>query len=92
MMKDYDESVKTSHKLDWLYISDNLYRVLIIGGSGSGKTNMLLSLIKHPEPDFDRTYLYVKDPSEPKYKLLINGRKKLRIKKLKNQKAFIGYL
>ena len=27
------------------YISDHLYRILIIGGSGSGKTNTLLNLI-----------------------------------------------
>ena len=30
----------------WLYIPDQPYRILIIGGSGSGKTNVLLNLIK----------------------------------------------
>ena len=34
------------HSLKWPYIPDHLYRMLIIGGSGSGKTNALLNLIK----------------------------------------------
>ena len=38
-----------------------------------------------------KIYLYVKDPFESKYQLLINGREKVRIKKLKNPKAFIDY-
>ena len=29
----------------WQYISDHLYRILIICGSGSGNTNTLLNLI-----------------------------------------------
>ena len=29
----------------WLYISDHPYRILIIGGSGSGKTKALINLI-----------------------------------------------
>ena len=38
-----------------------------IGGSGSRKTNVLLNLMKHQQPDFDGIYLYVKDPFESKY-------------------------
>ena len=34
------------HYKKWPYIPDNPYRILIIGGSGSGKTNALLHLIK----------------------------------------------
>ena len=48
-MKNYDESVKINHKPNWPYIHDYSYRILIIGGSGLGKTNMLLSLIKHQQ-------------------------------------------
>ena len=33
---------------------------LIIGGSGSGKTNTLLNLIKEQD-DIDKIYLYAKD-------------------------------
>ena len=34
------------HNEKWPYIPDHLYRILIIGGSGSGKTNTLFNLIK----------------------------------------------
>ena len=34
------------HYEKWPYISDNKCRILIIEGSGSGKTNAFLSLIK----------------------------------------------
>ena len=50
-------------------IPDNPYRILIILGSGSGKTNALLNLVNH-EPDINKNYLYAKDPSERKYQLL----------------------
>ena len=41
---------KIEHKLMWPYISDHPYRILIVGGSGSGKTNALLNLINN-QPD-----------------------------------------
>ena len=44
---DYTNENKTRHNLNWPYISDHPYRVLIIGGSGSGKTNALLSSIEN---------------------------------------------
>ena len=91
-MKNYDESVEINHNLNWPYIPDHPYRILIIGGSGSGKTNVLLNLIKHQRPDIDKIYLYVKDPFESKYQLVINGREKIGIKILKILKAFIDYL
>ena len=53
--------------------------MLIIGSSGSRKTNALLNLVNH-EPDIDKIYLYAKDPSEPKYQLLINKRESTRFK------------
>ena len=74
MIKNYDESVKINHNQNWPYIHDHSYRILIIGGSGLGKTNVLLILIKHQQPDIDKIYLYVKDPFESKYQLLINVR------------------
>ena len=46
--------------------------MLIIGSYGSGKTNVLLNLIKKDSDDLiDKIYLYVKDLSEPKYQFLI---------------------
>ena len=52
------------------YIPDHQYRILIIGDSGSGKTNVLLNSIKEQD-DIDETYLYAKDLSEPKYEFFI---------------------
>ena len=54
------------HNLKPPDIPDNPYRILIIGGSGSGKTNALLNLIKN-QPDIDKIYLHAKDAYEAKY-------------------------
>ena len=42
---------------------DHPYGLLIIGGFGAGKTNSLINLISH-QSDFDKIYLYAKDPCE----------------------------
>ena len=91
MMKNYDELVEINHNSNWPYIPDHPYRILIVGGLGSGKTNMLLYLIKHQRPDIDKICLFVRDLFESKYQFLINGRKKVGIEILKNLKAFIDY-
>ena len=57
------------------------YRILIIVGSRSGKTNPLLNLIEE-QGDIDKIYLYGKDLCEPKYKFLIKKRKNVGIKHL----------
>ena len=61
------------HNEKWPYIPDHLYRILIIGGCGSGKTNALLNLI-NKQNDIDKMYLYSRDLSEPKYEYLIKKR------------------
>ena len=71
---DYTNENKTKHNLDWPYIPDHPYRILIIGGSGSGKTNVLLNLI-NKQPDIDKILLYGKGPYEKKCQFLINKRK-----------------
>ena len=58
---DIVNEIKTGHNKNWPYIPDHPYRILIIGGSGSGKTNALLNLINN-YPDIDKIYLYAKDP------------------------------
>ena len=91
MMKNYDQSFEINHNKNWLYLPDNPYRIVIIDGSGSGKNNVLLNLIKHQRPVTDKIYLYVKDPLESNYQLLSNGREKVGIETPKNPKAFIDY-
>ena len=52
----------------------SLHGITIFEWSGSGKTNVILKLIKHQLPDINKIYLYFKDPLESKYQLLINKR------------------
>ena len=68
----------------------HLHQTLIIGGSGSGKTNVLLNLIKH-ETDIDKIYLYAKKSTEAKYQLLINTTESASLNHLNDAKAFIEY-
>ena len=44
---EYTNENKLMHNPDWPYIPDHPYRILIIGGSGSEKTNTLLNLINN---------------------------------------------
>ena len=69
------------------------FRMLIIGFSGSGKTNALLHLIQNLNNTnpIDKIYLYAKDLSEPKYEFLINNREKAGIKNYNDPNAFIEY-
>ena len=83
MIKNYNQSVEINYNLNWPYIPDHPQRILIIGGSGSGRTSMLLNLIKNKRPDTDKINLFVKDPFKSTYQLLINGRQKSGIKKPK---------
>ena len=75
----------------WPYVPDHPYRILIIGGSGSGKINTLLNLIK--ERDYhdvtDKIYFYAKDLSEPNYEYLIKKREDAGINHVNNPNAFI---
>ena len=57
IMKNYNESVMVNHNPNWSYIPEHPHRILIIGGSRSGKTNVLLNLIKHQQLDVDKIYL-----------------------------------
>ena len=81
------------HNLKWPYIPDHRNRILIIRGSGSGKTNVLPNSIKEKGNDelTDKMYLYAKDLREPKYQLLIKKREDAGIKHLNDRKAFTEY-
>ena len=57
---EYTNENRINHIPNWPYIPDRPYRILIIEGSESGKTNTLLNLINN-KPDIDKIYLYAKD-------------------------------
>ena len=56
----FDDVTKNpkERNLNQAQIPDHLYRLIIIRGSGSGKTNSLFNQINQ-QPDIDKTHLYV---------------------------------
>ena len=81
------------HNQKLTYIPDHPYRMLIRGGSGLGKTNVLLNLIKEKDSGnlIEKIYLYTKDLNEPKYQYLVKKRKYAGIKHLNDPKSFMEY-
>ena len=68
----FDDVTKENIK-NWPQFPDHPNRIVITGGSASGKTKALFNLISY-RPDIDKIYLRVKDPYEIIYQLLINKR------------------
>ena len=91
-MINFDEypNENIEHNLKWPYIPDHPYRILIINGSGSGKTNALLNLINN-QTDIDKIYLNAKDPYEAKYQYLITKHEKVGLNHFNDPKAFMEY-
>ena len=87
---EYTNEIIIEHNSKWPDIPDHPYRTLIIGGSGSGKTNALLNLIDN-QRDIDKIYLYANDPYEKKYQYLINKREKVGLNHFNDPKAFMEY-
>ena len=77
-------------KINIPYIPNHPNRILIIGGPGSGKTNVLLNLINN-QADIDKIYLYAKDPHEAKNQHLINKLEKVGLGHFNDSKTFIEY-
>ena len=50
---------------------EDRYTILIVGSSGSGKSNAFFVLIDH-QPDIDNIFLYAKDLYEAKCLLITN--------------------
>ena len=92
-MINFDEYVnenRTEHNKNWPYIPDHPYRTIIIGGSGSGKTNLLLKLMEN-QLDINKIYLYAKDPYDAKNQYLINKREGVGMDHFSDPNAFIEY-
>ena len=89
-LDDYTNENKIEHNSKWPHIPDHPYRILIVGGSGLGKTNALLNLINN-QLDIDKIYLYAKDPYETKYQYLINKREKVGLNHFNDPKAFMEF-
>ena len=81
------EDIK-DHNPNWPDVPDHPHKMLIVGGSGSGKTNALLNPI-NSEPGIDKICSYAKDPYEAKYQLLINKRESTVLKCLNDSKPFV---
>ena len=96
-MINYDSVSKENinkKNLNWPWMPDYPYQILIIGSSGYWQTNTLLNLMKQQDDDhysiIVNVYLYVKDPYEAKYQYLIK-KHETGLKNLKDPKAFIEY-
>ena len=76
------------HNEKWPHIPDHPYRILIIGGAGSEKTNIFLNLINEQD-DIDKINSYAKDLSELNYEFLIKKCINAGIKHLNDPNAFI---
>ena len=90
MIKNYDESVEINYNRNWPYIPDHPYRILIIVGSWSSETNVLLNLIKHQQPDIDKIFYTSNIHLNQSINCLLM-KEIVGIEKLKNPKAFINY-
>ena len=82
------DSITNENNKKWSYIPDHPYRILILGGSGSGKTNALLNLLNE-QHDIDKMYVYARDLNKPKYQFLIKTCEDVGIKHVNNLNTFI---
>ena len=92
-MINFDDVVKENigeHNPNWQQFPDHPYRMLIIGGSRSGKMVSWFNLVNH-QSDIDKIYLYAKDPYEAKHQFLIKKREDVWTNDLNDSKAFIEY-
>ena len=77
------------HNPNWPQLLDHPNRILIIGGSESGKPISLFNQISH-QPDIDKIYLYAKDPCKAKCQFLIDKQESTSIKHFNDSKPFLN--
>ena len=82
------ENIK-EHNPKWPQFPDHPYRILIIEGFESGKTNLLFNLINH-QSVIDKIYLHAEDPYKAKYQFLIKNVKMLEQSILMIQKLLLN--
>ena len=75
------------HNPNWPQVPDHPHRILLIGGSGSRKTNLLFNIISQ-QPNI---YWHAKYPYKAKYHFLIKKRKSTGLRHLDESKTFIEY-
>ena len=78
---DFSKSNISKHNPNWPQALDHPYIILLVRGSGSGKTNILLNLIKRQDDDdysiIYKIYLYVKHPNQARYQYFIKNYEKI---------------
>ena len=81
---DFSKSNISKHNPNWPQALDHPYITLLVRGSGSGKTNILLNLIKRQDDDdysiIYKIYLYVKHPNQARYQYFIKNYEKMVLK------------
>ena len=69
---DSNDNKNNNYKRIYQYMRDNTFRMLIGGGSGSGKTNLLYHVLMKPLVYYDQIHLYGKNLEQDKYQKMIN--------------------
>ena len=70
---DSNSDKSNNYKQLYQYMPDDTFRMLICGGSGSGKTNLLYHMLMKPLVFFDQIHLYAKDLEQEKYQNMIKN-------------------
>ena len=69
----YDSNNKNNnYKQLYKYIPHDTFRMLICGGSRSGKTNLLYHILMKPLVYYDQIHLYGKNLEQDKYQKMMN--------------------
>ena len=81
---DFSKNNISKHNPNWPQTLDHPYIILLVRGSGSRKTNILLNLIKRQDDDdysiIYKIYLYVKHPNQARYQYFIKNYEKMVLK------------
>ena len=68
---DSNSKISNNYKRLYKYMPDDTFRMLICGGSGSGKTNLLYHMLTEPLVFYDQIHLYAKNLEQEKYQNMI---------------------